>query len=72
MAPLVGHAGDGNFHLIFMLDPADPDELARVAAANHRLVERALKFGGTCTGEHGVGVGKLKYLERSTAPKRWS
>ncbi len=64
VAPLVGHAGDGNFHLIFMLDPDDADELARVAAANHRLVERALKFGGTCSGEHGVGVGKLKYLEQ--------
>ncbi len=64
VAPLVGHAGDGNFHLIFMLDPDDADELARVAAANHRLVERALKFGGTCSGEHGVGIGKLKYLEQ--------
>lgn len=63
VAPLVGHAGDGNFHLIFMLDPNDPEEHARVAAANHRLVERALKFGGTCSGEHGVGTGKLKYLE---------
>jgi D-lactate dehydrogenase (cytochrome) len=64
VAPICGHAGDGNFHLIFMLDPDDPEELARVAAANHRLVERALRFGGTCTGEHGVGVGKLKYLEQ--------
>jgi D-lactate dehydrogenase (cytochrome) len=64
VAPLVGHAGDGNFHLIFMLDPDDPAELERVAAANHRLVERALRFGGTCSGEHGVGMGKLKYLER--------
>ncbi len=64
VAALVGHAGDGNFHLIFMLDPNDPDEQARVAAANHRLVERALKFGGTCSGEHGVGTGKLKYLEQ--------
>lgn len=64
VAPLVGHAGDGNFHLIFMLDPDDPEELARVSAANHRLVERALTFGGTCSGEHGVGMGKLKYLER--------
>ncbi|MEZ5421458.1 MAG: FAD-linked oxidase C-terminal domain-containing protein, partial [Vicinamibacterales bacterium] len=54
VAPLVGHAGDGNFHLIFMLDPNDPAELERVAAANHRLVERALRFGGTCSGEHGV------------------
>ena len=64
VAPLVGHAGDGNFHLIFMLDPEDPAELARVSAANHRLVERALSYGGTCTGEHGVGMGKLKYVQR--------
>jgi D-lactate dehydrogenase (cytochrome) len=62
VAPLVGHAGDGNFHLIFMLDPNDAMELDAVQAANQRLVERALKFGGTCSGEHGVGVGKLRYL----------
>jgi D-lactate dehydrogenase (cytochrome) len=62
IAPLVGHAGDGNFHLIFMVDTSDAAELAAVKAANQRLVERALAFGGTCTGEHGVGVGKLKYL----------
>lgn len=63
VAPLVGHAGDGNFHLIFMVDPADEAEMAAVKAANVRLVERALRFGGTCTGEHGVGIGKLKYLQ---------
>ena len=62
VAPLVGHAGDGNFHLIFMVDPDDAAELEAVQAANARLVERALRFGGTCTGEHGVGLGKLKYL----------
>ena len=62
VAPLVGHAGDGNFHLIFMVDTADAHELAMVEAANERLVERALRLGGTCTGEHGVGIGKLKYL----------
>jgi D-lactate dehydrogenase (cytochrome) len=62
IAPLVGHAGDGNFHLIFMVDTGDPVELERVKAANGRLVERALRLGGTCTGEHGVGIGKLKYL----------
>jgi len=61
-APLVGHAGDGNFHLIIMLNPDDPNELAKVTAISERLVERALKFGGTCSGEHGVGFGKLKYL----------
>jgi len=62
-APLVGHAGDGNFHLILMLDPGDPAEVARVSAYSQRLVERALRMGGTCSGEHGVGLGKMKYLE---------
>jgi len=61
-APLVGHAGDGNFHLIVMLDPADARELATVSAFSERLVERALRFGGTSSGEHGVGLGKLDYL----------
>ncbi len=60
--PLVGHAGDGNFHLIFMVDPDNAAELAAVEAANERLVKRALRLGGTCTGEHGVGIGKMKYL----------
>ncbi len=64
VAPMVGHAGDGNFHLIFMVNPDDAVEMQAVEAANTRLVERALKFGGTCTGEHGVGVGKLKYLRQ--------
>jgi D-lactate dehydrogenase (cytochrome) len=64
VAPLVGHAGDGNFHLIFMVDAADASELERVQAANARLVERALRLGGTCTGEHGVGFGKLMYLRQ--------
>jgi D-lactate dehydrogenase (cytochrome) len=64
VAPLVGHAGDGNFHLIFMVNTDDEAEMEAVKAANARLVERALKFGGTCTGEHGVGVGKLKYLRQ--------
>jgi D-lactate dehydrogenase (cytochrome) len=62
-APLVGHAGDGNFHLIIMLNPDDEKELATVTGISERLVERALKFGGTCSGEHGVGFGKLKYLD---------
>jgi len=62
-APLVGHAGDGNFHLIIMLDPDDQQELAKITRLSERLVDRALKFGGTCSGEHGVGFGKLKYLE---------
>ncbi len=61
-APLVGHAGDGNFHLIMMVDPSDAAELSSIAAFSERLVERALRFGGTCSGEHGIGIGKLKYL----------
>jgi len=63
VAPLVGHAGDGNFHLILMLDPGDAAEVARVAAFTERLVHRALRMGGTCSGEHGVGLGKMKYLK---------
>ena len=61
-APLVGHAGDGNFHTSIMVDPDDPDELARAEAMLGRMVERALAMEGTCTGEHGVGEGKMKYL----------
>jgi D-lactate dehydrogenase (cytochrome) len=61
--PLFGHAGDGNFHLMILVDPAKPDELAEAEAINHRLVERALAMDGTCTGEHGIGMGKLDFLE---------
>lgn len=68
VAPLVGHAGDGNFHLIIMLNPDDPKEFDAVTRLSERLVERALKFGGTCSGEHGVGIGKLKYLAAEHGP----
>jgi D-lactate dehydrogenase (cytochrome) len=64
LAPLVGHVGDGNFHLLFLLDADDPDELARANAANTRLIDRALAMGGTCTGEHGIGFGKIASLGR--------
>jgi D-lactate dehydrogenase (cytochrome) len=60
---VVGHVGDGNFHLCFALDPNDPAEFAEAAAINDRMVGRALALGGTCTGEHGVGYGKKAYLE---------
>jgi D-lactate dehydrogenase (cytochrome) len=63
LGPLVGHVGDGNFHLNFVLDPNDPRELAEVKELNARLVRRALAMGGTCTGEHGIGMGKRGYLE---------
>ncbi len=59
---LVGHAGDGNFHLIYMLDPANAAELDEARRLNDRMITRALALGGTCSGEHGVGYGKMKYL----------
>jgi D-lactate dehydrogenase (cytochrome) len=65
---LVGHAGDGNFHLIYVLDPGDPEELERARRLNERMVVRALAMGGTCTGEHGVGYGKMKFLEAEHGP----
>jgi D-lactate dehydrogenase (cytochrome) len=65
---LVGHAGDGNFHLLYVLDPASPAELEEARRLNERLVTRALAMDGTCSGEHGVGLGKLKYLEAEHGP----
>ncbi|MBO9712012.1 FAD-linked oxidase C-terminal domain-containing protein [Sphingomonas sp.] len=61
-ATILGHVGDGNFHVIFPLDPDSPEELAEVEAINARLVERALAMDGTCTGEHGIGLGKQQWL----------
>jgi D-lactate dehydrogenase (cytochrome) len=62
LAPIVGHVGDGNFHLTLLIDMDDADEVKRAKALSERLVERALAMDGTCTGEHGVGQGKMKYL----------
>jgi len=59
---LVGHAGDGNFHVIYLMDPDNPAELDEARRLNERMVARALAMGGTCTGEHGVGYGKMKFL----------
>jgi D-lactate dehydrogenase (cytochrome) len=61
---IVGHVGDGNFHVAFLLDPDDGASVARAEALNASLVDHALARGGTCTGEHGVGLGKLAYLAR--------
>ena len=61
---LVGHAGDGNFHLIYVLDPSNSLELEEARRLSERMVLRALEMGGTCSGEHGVGVGKMKFLEQ--------
>jgi len=62
VAPIIGHVGDGNFHLTLLVDLADADETKRAQALCERLVERAIAMDGTCTGEHGVGQGKMKYL----------
>jgi D-lactate dehydrogenase (cytochrome) len=62
VAPIVGHVGDGNFHVSLMLDMDDPDEVKRAKSFLDRLAARALEMDGTCTGEHGVGQGKIKYL----------
>jgi D-lactate dehydrogenase (cytochrome) len=59
---LAGHVGDGNFHLIFMIDPNRPEEIAEASRLNDRMVTRALAMDGTCTGEHGIGYGKMDFL----------
>ena len=66
---ILGHVGDGNYHTIFMVDPADTDEVAQAEAINAEIVRYALALEGTCTGEHGIGLGKLGYLreERGAA-----
>jgi D-lactate dehydrogenase (cytochrome) len=68
IAPIVGHVGDGNFHTQPLVDLADPDEVARCEAFIDRLVKRALAMEGTCTGEHGVGQKKKKYLAIEHSP----
>ena len=59
---LVGHVGDGNFHMGYLIDPDDAAERDRAEALNHQVVQRALKLGGTCSGEHGVGLHKMGFL----------
>jgi D-lactate dehydrogenase (cytochrome) len=63
IAPMVGHVGDGNFHMLLLVDVKDRAEVKRAEDLLERLVDRALAMGGTCTGEHGVGQGKMKYLK---------
>jgi D-lactate dehydrogenase (cytochrome) len=62
IAPIVGHVGDGNFHLTILVDPTKPEELKEAERINERLVMRALSMDGTCTGEHGIGYGKVDFL----------
>lgn len=67
-APMVGHVGDGNFHLILLVDPNKPEDYAEAQRLNERLVQRALALDGTITGEHGVGLGKMKFMEAEHGP----
>jgi D-lactate dehydrogenase (cytochrome) len=60
---IVGHVGDGNFHLLILVDPQDALEIARANALHDRMVMRALALEGTCTGEHGIGIGKVAFLQ---------
>jgi len=61
-APILGHVGDGNFHCAILVDPASPEEMEEAERLNRRIVERALRMDGTCTGEHGVGLHKIDFL----------
>jgi D-lactate dehydrogenase (cytochrome) len=61
---ILGHVGDGNYHALLMLDLSNPEEVRRAEAFNEQIVEYALERNGTCTGEHGVGTGKMKYQKR--------
>lgn len=61
-APIVGHVGDGNFHTVIVFDPTDPKENHEAHRLNNLMVKRAIRMDGTCTGEHGVGIGKKEYL----------
>ena len=67
-APILGHVGDGNFHVVFLIDPARPEEFETVRRLNDAMVARALAAGGTCTGEHGIGIGKKASLAKEAGP----
>jgi len=68
VAPIVGHVGDGNFHLTIPYDRSSPEDVSKIERLNNRLVERAIDMGGTSTGEHGVGLGKKKYMAQEHGP----
>lgn len=63
ISAIVGHVGDGNFHVMLLVDPHKPEEAEEAAAINRKIVRRALAMDGTCTGEHGIGHGKMEFLE---------
>jgi D-lactate dehydrogenase (cytochrome) len=68
VAPIVGHVGDGNFHVSPLIDMANPAEIDAADAFSARLAHRAIAMGGTCTGEHGVGQKKREYMEEEHGP----
>ena len=68
IAPIVGHVGDGNFHVLLLLEPGNLEEQEKAEAFLGRLAHRAIEMGGTCTGEHGVGQGKMKYMIEEYGP----
>ena len=68
VAPIVGHVGDGNFHVGLLVDDTDAVEMAKAERFLERLVRRSLGMEGTCTGEHGVGQGKAEYLREEHPP----
>ena len=67
-APLFGHVGDGNFHVVFSIDPNSAEELAEVQGLSDEIITHALALDGTCTGEHGIGLGKRAALRREFGP----
>ena len=69
LAPIVGHVGDGNFHVIFLLDPDDAAEREKMVGVYDAMVDRAQAAGGTCTGEHGIGMGKREKLVAEFGPE---
>lgn len=70
--PILGHVGDGNFHAILLIDPDSPEEMAEAKRLARAMSERALALGGTITGEHGIGVGKLELMEAEHGAGGWS
>lgn len=64
LAPIVGHVGDGNFHVLLLVDTNNDEELKKAEEILERLAVRAIEMGGTCTGEHGIGQGKRKYMQK--------
>ena len=72
VTPLVGHVGDGNFHLSYMVNPDSSEEIERAKALAERLSARAIEMGGTVSGEHGIGIGKRKFMEREHGDEAWA